>query len=111
MIKWFENMNYESRLEQSMSLETRRLWADLLEVFKILHGLAGLVPDDLFVLRDSGHDTRDHKYMIYNQYYLLTIRKYSFHIQSLMSGTVCMGNMTVKLPRIRPYFHYSVLCY
>ncbi len=22
-----------------------------------------------------------------------------------------MGNMTVKLPRIRPYFSYSVLCY
>ncbi len=22
-----------------------------------------------------------------------------------------MGDMTVKLPRIRPYFNYSVLCY
>ncbi len=28
-----------------------------------------------------------------------------------LAGNYMMGNMTVKLPRIRPYVSYSVLCY
>ncbi len=48
MITGFESMSYESRLEIAglMTLETRRLRADLLEVFKIMHGLEGLAPSD-----------------------------------------------------------------
>ncbi len=80
MIKGFENMSYESRLEKAglMTLETGRLRADLLEVFKIMHGLEGLAPSDFFVLRDSGHGTRGHKYMIYKMHCHLNVRKYSF---------------------------------
>ncbi len=80
MIKGFENMSYESRLEKAglMTLETRRLRADLFEVFKIMNGLEGLAPSDFFVLRDSGHGTRGHKYMIYNMHCHLNVRNYSF---------------------------------
>ncbi len=82
MIKGFENMSYESMLEkaglQLMTLETRRLQADLLEVFKIMHGLEGLAPSELFVLRDSGHVTRGHKYMNLKMHCHLNVRKYSF---------------------------------
>ncbi len=48
MINGLERMSYESRLEKAglMTLETRRLRADLLEVFKIMHGLEGLEPSD-----------------------------------------------------------------
>ncbi len=48
IIKEFEIMSYEGRLEKDMlmTLETRRLRADLLEVFKFMHGLEGLSPSD-----------------------------------------------------------------
>ncbi len=80
MINGFESMSYESRLEKAglMTLETRRLRADLLEVFKIMHGLERLAPSDFFVLRDSGHGTRGHKYMIYKMNCHLNARKYFF---------------------------------
>jgi len=50
LIKGFSNSSYEERLQklQLTTLETRRLWGDLIEVFKILNGYGNINTDLIF---------------------------------------------------------------
>jgi len=45
-------------------LETRRIWADLIEVFKILRGMAGAVEGMGLVRDEEGIRGHDHKLYI-----------------------------------------------
>jgi len=47
-----------------MTLETRRIWADLIEVFKILRGMAGAVGGLGLVGDEGGRRGHDHKLYI-----------------------------------------------
>ncbi len=50
MIWGLQDLTYEERLKRTnwMSLEIRRYRADLLDVYRIMHGLDKLKPEDLF---------------------------------------------------------------
>ena len=80
MIVGLRGLDYESQLKRCnlMSLEMRRLRADLLEVFKIMHGLEGLDREDIFTLQEGGHGTRGHSLKIFKQRARLTVRKFFF---------------------------------
>jgi len=45
-------------------LETRRIWADLIAVFKILRGMAGAVKGMTLVRDKGGRRGHDHKFYI-----------------------------------------------
>jgi len=67
-LEGFEGIGYKDRRRELglMSLKTRRISADLIEVFKILRGIAGAV-EGMGLVRDKG-GTRgyDHKLYIYS---------------------------------------------
>ena len=56
LIDGFKDLSYEERLRavHLTSLETRRMRGDLIEVYKIMHGLTNLSPDDFFSFSTSG---------------------------------------------------------
>ena len=59
------------------TLELRRIRGDLIQVFKIVHGLDNLKFDDFFKLSNySG--TRGHSFKLSKQYSRLDVRKFSF---------------------------------
>lgn len=51
MIEGFKELTYEELLQKTnlMSLETRRLRADLIQVFRIFKGLDDIKPEELFI--------------------------------------------------------------
>ena len=61
-IDGYNILSYEDRLSavHLTSLETRRIRGDLIEVYKIMHGLTNLDPNDFFTFSTSG--LRGHKY-------------------------------------------------
>ena len=79
MIEGLKDWNYEERLRRIhlTTLETRRIRADLLELYKIFHGLEGLRVEDYF---DTSHvsNTRGHGFKIYKNSFRTNLRKYSF---------------------------------
>ena len=79
MIVGCESLTYPERLRRLnlISLEMRRLRADLIEVFKIMHGLEGLERDDFFILRESTN-LRGHRFTIHKQHCRLNCRKFFF---------------------------------
>lgn len=90
MVEECKGMMYEHRLRflKLTTLETRRLRADLIEVFKIVMGLEGLVERDFFVrrfqalLEDGGEigemRTRGNNIRLYKKRFRLDMAKYSF---------------------------------
>lgn len=60
------------------SLEIRRLRADLIEVFKIIHGLTAVDVNTFFHLAGNDSQTRGHCYKIRKQHSRLNSRKYFF---------------------------------
>ena len=48
------------------TLETRRVRADLLEVFKIINGLDSIFPADFFIMKNEHGKTRGHPYKVRN---------------------------------------------
>ena len=85
MIDGFKELTYDERLRQTnlISLETRRLRGDLIEVFKIFKGLIDILPKELFVLEkdqctNKTVTTRGHEYKIYKQDARLDLGKYFF---------------------------------
>ena len=67
MIDGLQSKSYEERLKATglISLEMRRLRADLIEVFKIVHGLEDLDPCYFFKFAaDTVTNTRGHPYKI-----------------------------------------------
>ena len=79
IIEGMRDMEYGERLKRTnlLSLEMRRLRADLIEVFKIMNGLEGLKVEDFFEL-SGGRQTRGHSKKIYKQFSRLDVRKYFF---------------------------------
>jgi ribonucleases P/MRP protein subunit RPP40 len=79
MVSELTDMDYPSRLKNTnlISLEMRRLRADLIEVFKIMKGFEGVNIDDFFVLQPT-NKTRGHPYKIAKKYARLDVRKYFF---------------------------------
>ena len=75
------NYDYVKRLKKSnlLSFEMRRLRADMVEVYKIVHGLEGIQFEELFEFRmahQEEHHTRGHNYKIYKQRARQDARKY-----------------------------------
>lgn len=79
MISNLSGKDYSTRLKETqlMSLETRRLRADLIEVYKIICEKDDISPDIFFQIRNS-RTTRGHNKTIFKQRYNLLLRRYSF---------------------------------
>ena len=79
MIPGLDQLPYRERLValNLISLEMRRVRGDLIEVFKIIHGLEGMRPSDFFIFRQDG-TTRGHSHKIFKQRSRLNTRKYFF---------------------------------
>ena len=79
MIKGFNKLKYEERLKRLnlTTLETRCLRADLIEVYKIMHGIDGLKITDFFDLLQGGR-TRGHNFKIFKKAFRTNKKKYSF---------------------------------
>ena len=80
MIRGLENLPYERRLQEVnlISLERRRLRADLIQVFKIMNGLEAIPKEKLFELLPASRNTRGHQQRIFKQRVRLDSRKYFF---------------------------------
>ena len=83
MVEGFKGMNYLSRLKgmRLTTLETRRLRADLIEVFKIVKGFEGLREDEFFELREvkgGACSTRRNSHAFFKKRFKLDVAKYSF---------------------------------
>jgi hypothetical protein len=78
MILECRGMSYENRLKKVglTTLETRRIRADILEVYKIMNGLEGVLEKDFFT-RDRG-GRRGHRFKLFKKRVRLDIAKYSF---------------------------------
>ena len=78
VIDGFNVLCYEDRLSavHLTSLETRRIRGDLIEVYKIMHGLTNLNPEDFFTFATS--ELRGHKYKLYKPRIKTDIGKFSF---------------------------------
>ena len=79
MVEGLKGLSYKERLKRLnlTTLETRRIRADLIEVYKIFHGLEGLKVEDFFeVVQDS--NTRGHKFKIYKRAFRTNFGKFSF---------------------------------
>jgi len=59
------------------TLETRRTRADLIEVYKIIHGMEGLRVEDFFEMLHVSN-TRGHSYKIFKKSFRTDFGKYSF---------------------------------
>ena len=79
MIPDLSNLCYEERLERTnlLSLEMRRLRADLIEVFKIVKGLEDVKQSVFFELSKENR-TRGHQWKFFKPNCRLDVRKYFF---------------------------------
>ena len=79
MFPGLRSLSYETRLDflGLMSLEMRRLRADLIEVFRILKGFESVDFDDLFSIRKDSI-TRGHCYKLFLNRCNLNVRKHFF---------------------------------
>ena len=79
MVEGLKGLGYEDRLKKLnlTTLETRRTRADLIEVFKIIHGMEGLRAADFFEMMHVG-STRGHMYKIFKKSFRTNFGKYSF---------------------------------
>ena len=86
IIPELKHLDYPSRprILEITTLETRRVRADLLEVFKIINGLDSIFPADFFIMENENGKTRGPPYKINKLHSRLDIRKYSF-IQRIVS--------------------------
>ena len=82
MIPELANLEYSERLKRCKltTLEIRRYRADLLEVFRIVHGIDELEPNSFFTLRRAreGRNLRCHNFHIEKQRFNLLLRKFCF---------------------------------
>jgi len=79
MIPRLKYVPYEQRLKELKlwSLEDRRIRADLIEVFKITHGLSSLSLDTFFVL-DTDSRTRGHPWQLKKRRMNTDLRRHFF---------------------------------
>ena len=76
----FAKYDYETRLSllDIDSLELRRLFNDLILVYKMLFKLIDVNVDDFFDFTDATHDTRGHEYKLYVNHCRINARKHFF---------------------------------
>ena len=79
MVEGLKDLSYEERLKRLnlTTLETRRIRADMLEVYKIFHGMEGLDGNKFFEL-NSDSKTRGHQFKLYKKSFRTNYGKYSF---------------------------------
>src|SRR2546425_11966052 len=79
MIEGLKNLSYKERLREVKitTLETRRIGADMVEVYKIVKGLEGLKIEEFFDLIKASN-TRSHPYKMYKKGFKLNNGKFSF---------------------------------
>ena len=79
LIPELSTLSYEQRLERTglVSLEMRRLRADLIEVFKIVKGLENVDQSVFFNLSEDSR-TRGHQLKFQKHFCRLDVRKYFF---------------------------------
>ena len=78
MMMGSRELDYESRLRKVglTTLETRRLRADMIEVYKIVNGMEGITEAKMFKRDEGGR--RGHKFKLYKKRVRLDIAKYTF---------------------------------
>ncbi len=76
---------YPQRLEtlSLQTLEQRRKIADLVMVFKILHGIVNVKVEDFFKLAPSDHKTRGHPFKLFPSHSIKTVREHFFSIRTI----------------------------
>jgi len=79
-----------------MTLETRRIRADLIEVFKILRGMAGAV-DGLGLVRDEG-GRRGHDHKLYNNSVIMHVGKFMFSNRVCQQWNDLPGEVVGNVP-------------
>ena len=79
LVRGLSELSYEERLRKLgiPTLQYRRLWADMLQVYKIVHGVDRINPETFFTFADSSI-TRGHKYKILKQRSKTTFRLHAF---------------------------------
>ena len=111
MIKGLSQTSYEERLQkcQLLSLEMRRLRADLIQTFKIMNNIDDLPIEELFS-SSKNTKTRGHRFKLFKRHCRLDIRKYFFSQRvanewNSLPGEV-VNSVTVNQfkTRIRPLF-------
>ena len=83
MVEGFRGVDYFSRLKSMRltTLETRRLRADLIEVFKIVNGFEGLREEQFFErkqVEEGACGTRRNSHALYKKRFRLDVAKFSF---------------------------------
>ena len=78
LVQEFPDLSYYDRLKKSnlTSLETKRIRGDIIEIFKIYHGLTDLDPGLFFT--PSQIKLRGHNYKIFKDRVFSNVGKYSF---------------------------------
>ena len=71
-----------------ISLETKRMRRDLIEVYKIMHGLTNLNPEDFFTFSTSG--LRGHSYKLFKPRVRTDIGKFSFTYRIVDCRFLCL---------------------
>ena len=89
------NLPYNERLNRLnlQPLEIRRIFFDLILLYKIVHGLIDINPSDFF--QYSTNSTRGHSYKILIQYSRVNVRKY-FFINRVAPIWNCLDESTVN---------------
>jgi len=79
MVPELRNLSYNERLDclKLWSLEERRVRADLIEVYKIVHGLSPIAFEDFFEF-DKSERTRGHSFKLRKQQCRLDLRLHFF---------------------------------
>jgi len=111
MIPELRNLPYLQRLDKLKlwTLEERRVRADLIEVYKIIHGLSSVSFDTFFEFNQYGH-TRGHSFKLIKKRSSTDLRHYFFSERvintwnSLDDRTVTSGSLNIfknNLERLR----------
>ena len=80
LVRNLHDLTYEERL-QKLNLPTlayRRKRGDLIQVYKIMHGLNDMQKDELFEMATGNVDTRGHNLKIFKRRSTLKLRSHSF---------------------------------
>ena len=81
LVEEFRGLEYEERLRRAglTKLETKKLRGDLIEVFKIFHGVTDQNPLEFFTL--SSNNLRGHALKLFKPRILSNIGKYLFRFR------------------------------
>ena len=105
MISGFASKPYQERLSllKFTTLETCRIRADLLEVFKMFHGFSRIDTQSLFVMDASVR--RGHRFKLYKPRFRLDIRK-NFFSQRVVNIWNSLPDRVVAAPSINTFKSY-----